>query len=63
MNTMKNLGRELIRTAVIWGLVFSAVPPGGAHEKTKAQEVAKKTDAAAQVPGAQAQTAPGHGEI
>jgi hypothetical protein len=56
MNTMKNLGRELIRTAVIWGLVFGAVPPGGAQEKTKAQESAKKTDAAAQLRGTHAQT-------
>jgi hypothetical protein len=56
MNAMKSLGRAVIRTAVIWGLVFGAIPPGGAQEKTKAQEAAKKTDAAAQVPGTQAQT-------
>jgi hypothetical protein len=57
MNAMKCLGMELIRIAVIGGLVFGAVPPGGAQEKTKAQEAAKKTDAAAQLPVTQAQTA------
>jgi hypothetical protein len=56
MNAMKSLREAVIRTAVIWGLVFSAVPPGGAQEKTKAQEAAKKTDAAPQLSATQAQT-------
>jgi hypothetical protein len=53
MKTKRQLGSLMIRIAVIWGLVFSAVPPGGAKEKTKAQEAAKKTDDAPQVPGTQ----------
>ena len=56
MNATLNFGKAVIRTAVIWGLVFGVVPPAGAQEKPKAQEAAKKTDAAAQVLGAQAQT-------
>jgi hypothetical protein len=56
MNTMKCLGRTVIRTAVIWGVVFGVVPPGGAQEKAKAQEDTKKTEAAARVPGTPTQT-------
>jgi len=54
MNAKKSVGGAVIRTAMIWGLVFGAVPPGGAQEKTKAQEAAKKTDTVAQVSAAQA---------
>jgi hypothetical protein len=56
MNPTLHFGKTVIRIAVIWGLVFGAVPPGGAQEKTKAQEAAKKTDAVAQLPDTQAQT-------
>lgn len=55
MNATLSFGNAVIRTAVILGLVFGAVPPSGAQEKTKAQEAAKKTDAGTKVPGTQAQ--------
>jgi hypothetical protein len=34
MKTMRQLGSLMARIEVIWGLVFDAVLPGGAQEKT-----------------------------